>query len=381
MQELMSVLQANLIGIVLMIITLFSLIKNLRSGILADKLFFMLVLSIMVVCLMEILGTVFNHQTFPGAKELNLIFNALLFAVNPIPAFLWALFATCKVYKNEKRLVQIGRFLLIPLVIVVGLSIANLFTDIFFSISDENVYSRANFFFVATMLSALYIIYVVVIVLVKRKDMGKQLFIPMLCFMIPPVFGLVIQFLFYGVYMLWVCVSISVIIIFNHVQNDASITDWLTGLYNRRHLDSYLQQMCRRNRDKLLVGYMIDIDDFKAINDTYGHLTGDRALKDTAAVLKEVAGSRTYLARYAGDEFVVIMEASDETTVKHTLEKFHRSIAEFNLTAKNPYQLSFSIGYSIYKGSIEENEDEFMSRMDSAMYLAKSKTERIEANQ
>lgn len=373
MQQLTIALQSNIIGIILMAITLFSLVKNLRSGILADKLFYMLTFSVMVVCFLEIMGTIFNMQLFTGARELNKIFNALLFAANPIPAFLWALFANCKIYQNEKKLRKTYKLLAIPMVVVIGLSLANLFTDVFFSISTDNVYVRTNFFFVSTLLSVVYIIYVLSIVISQRKNIGKELYIPLLSFMILPVIGLTVQFLFYGIYVLWVSIAISVIIIFNHVQNDYSITDWLTGLYNRKHLDNYLQQMCKRKRTNLIVGLMIDIDLFKIINDTHGHLIGDKALKDTATILKHATGNKAYVSRYAGDEFVIILELDAKSDIKQNINKIHESITMFNNTANRPYKLQLSIGHAVFKGENKETEDEFLSRMDSEMYLIKNR--------
>ena len=120
--------------------------------------------------------------------------------------------------------------------------------------------------------------------------------------------------------MLWVCVSISVIIVFNHVQNDYSITDWLTGLYNRRHLDGYLEQMCQRKRSNLLVGIMLDIDNFKSINDNFGHLVGDDALKSAATLLKN-ARHRSYVARFAGDEFIIILEVQSSDDIQYVIKK------------------------------------------------------------
>lgn len=373
MQALLPVLQSNLIGILLMLITLFSLPKNLRSGVLADRRFFMLVLSVMVVCFLEIMSSVFEYRTFPGARDLNRLSNALLFAANPFPAFLWALYAHSKVYQNEDRLKRSVKILLIPLVLVVILSVANLFADVFFSISPQNEYVRARFFAVSTLLSVVYMLYVAVIVLLERKNIERALPAPMLSFMVLPVVGLLLQFLFYGLYMLWVSVSISVIIVFNHVQNDASITDWLTGLYNRKHLDNYLHQMCKRKHRGILAGLMVDIDCFKSINDTYGHLVGDRALQSIAILLKKNAGPKAYVARYAGDEFVIVGEFDQEEQILHTIQSLRKAVYDFNQTGDSPYRLSLSIGYAVFKGRDRETEDAFLSRIDSAMYLVKSK--------
>ena len=131
MYELFSIVQVNLIGILLMAITLISLVKNFRSGIVADRLFFLLSLSVMFVCFFEIMGYVFDGRSFYGAIALNRFFNSILFAVNPFPAFLWALYAHCKVYRDEASLFRAAKVLSLPLLTFVLLSILNLFTDVF----------------------------------------------------------------------------------------------------------------------------------------------------------------------------------------------------------------------------------------------------------
>lgn len=372
MQELTNVLQSNLIGVFLMIITLFSLRKNRRSGIIADRLFFLLALFVLVVCDMEILATAFNRQTFTGASELNRFFNAVLFAVNPIPAFLWGTYAHCKIYDDEKKLKRASKFLVIPLVIVVVLSFANLFTDVFFSITADNVYMREKGFFLSTCLSVFYIVYVIIIAVWNRKNIEKNLFFPLLSFMVLPVVGLTLQILFMGMYMLWVSVAISVIIVFNHVQNDYAITDWLTGLYNRKYLDTYLQQMYNRKPSSMLVGLMIDVDRFKSINDSFGHLTGDNALRDTAKILKRGAGKKAKVSRYAGDEFVIVLAVENEAEISRIIQRIEKTASEFNQTSGKPYKLEFSIGYAIFKIIEGQTPDDFLYQMDQSMYWKKN---------
>lgn len=372
MQEVTFVLQSNIIGIILIAITLSSLTKSFKSGILVDKLFFILALSVMIVCFLEILGTVFNGSNFFGARELNRFFNALLFAANPVPVLLWVMYTHCKMYGNEEKLKKTYKFLMIPWIIVSALSFMNLFTDVFFTITPDNYYERAAFFPAATALSGVYIVVAVLIIFCRWKAVGKQLTIPLLSFMLLPALGLTLQFMFAGLYFLWVSSAVSIIIIFNHVQNDASITDWLTGLYNRKHLDNYLQQMCKRKRSNLIAGLMIDVDDFKSINDMYGHLKGDGALKSTASALKSASGNKAYVSRYAGDEFVVILQVNNEAEIISVIDRIHKELEEFNRSSADSYKLKVSIGYAVFKGTGEETEERFLSRMDSAMYEVKN---------
>jgi len=91
--------------------------------------------------------------------------------------------------------------------------------------------------------------------------------------------------------------------------------DDLTGAFNRRYLYQYLPQKlveCKAGRQNLWL-FMIDVDDFKQVNDKYGHLKGDEVLKGVANVLKESVRSVDTVIRYAGDEFTIIILSAEAT--------------------------------------------------------------------
>jgi diguanylate cyclase (GGDEF)-like protein/PAS domain S-box-containing protein len=156
---------------------------------------------------------------------------------------------------------------------------------------------------------------------------------------------------------------------------ELSITDDLTQLFNQRHLYQQLQQEIERtNRyQHQLATLLLDLDDFKQFNDTFGHLEGDGVLVKMAKIIRESIRRTDSAFRYGGEEFLVIMP---ETSAKRALilaERIRKEIQEtaFNPAPKAEIQVTCSIGLSQYQSP--EDLKAFIKRVDQNMYQAKAK--------
>lgn len=149
--------------------------------------------------------------------------------------------------------------------------------------------------------------------------------------------------------------------------------DELTGVLNRRGFEYFLGEKKRETeRFRKTFGILfIDIDDFKQINDTYGHKIGDKVLKMVAEVLKSNLRINDVVARYGGDEFVVIFEITDEDELKVLANRINILInSSFIEDSGNLIKVSVSIGGSISK---EGNLERVLEEADRLMYVSKSK--------
>jgi len=164
---------------------------------------------------------------------------------------------------------------------------------------------------------------------------------------------------------------------------DLAMHDGLTGLANRRYCIEHLEREIDRLKEEqtLLVLLFIDLDKFKSINDTYGHRIGDQALRKAANQLKALCRQGDFLARYGGDEFILILNpgdsqnASDEDDLAlHAKQVAHRILESFEksqVDSASPYRLSLSIGITISDPHHFSSED-IIRKADLAMYKAKS---------
>jgi two-component system cell cycle response regulator len=152
-------------------------------------------------------------------------------------------------------------------------------------------------------------------------------------------------------------------------------TDPLTNCFNRRALMEKLEQeMDRAARyATMLTGMMIDIDNFKQINDTYGHLVGDRVLKQLAALLKREQRSVDIVARDGGEEFVVLLPETTSTESRNFAERILRRVATHDFGEPgNPVRVTISIGIATFPDERVTDGESLLRLADTHLYRAKT---------
>ncbi|TWH45874.1 GGDEF domain-containing protein [Sporomusa sp. KB1] len=151
--------------------------------------------------------------------------------------------------------------------------------------------------------------------------------------------------------------------------NLSAHTDFLTGLWNRRYF--YLQlteaELKAAKRNSSLCIAMIDADNFKAVNDIYGHMIGDGLLIDLATILKKNTRSSDVVTRWGGDEFAIIFS---ETSLEDTTAIIERIRYKVEHRLQNPYGLTISAG--IVSLEPEQDSKNLLIKADQALYMAKA---------
>ena len=168
-----------------------------------------------------------------------------------------------------------------------------------------------------------------------------------------------------------VCVTLELLCLYIGALNHQVSIDSLTQVNNRQNLFGYMNYKLK-NHEEPLHFLMIDLDGFKRINDTWGHPEGDNALVTLAGVLKKACGpfrKRPYIARYGGDEFIVVMEGSADDAaalcelIRKTMDEANRSI--------EAYDISLSIGEAEWREGMTPKE--VISEADRELYRIKSR--------
>jgi two-component system cell cycle response regulator len=154
-----------------------------------------------------------------------------------------------------------------------------------------------------------------------------------------------------------------------------SITDELTGLYNRHYLSAHLDNLVRQslNNNKPLSLIMLDMDHFKQVNDTYGHDIGDQVLKQLADVVIKTIRSADLAARFGGEEFVVLMPETDAVQAKDAAERIRRVIETTTMKItheKGEIKKTVSIGVA-FLNEMGDSGHALLKRADEALYKAK----------
>ena len=144
----------------------------------------------------------------------------------------------------------------------------------------------------------------------------------------------------------------------------AATTDHLTGLPNRRALDEF-----RQGAPVPIALAMFDLDHFKSVNDTYGHLVGDIVLQQMARMLDAAAGELGIVYRWGGEEFLLVCPGADTATARGIAERARQLTAEADWAAVAP-DLEVTLSAGAAEGSSEQL-DELVERADLALYRAK----------
>lgn len=155
----------------------------------------------------------------------------------------------------------------------------------------------------------------------------------------------------------------------NDLEEDSTF-DMLTGAFNRRYFEFALhQEISRVNRKRGEFSLILmDIDYFKSINDTYGHATGDRVLKEISVVVKETVRKADIFARVGGEEFVCLLPETSSEAALLTAERI-RKLIESHQSTELP-RVTVSFGVTEYR--LEEPSEELLKRADLALYEAKA---------
>jgi len=153
-----------------------------------------------------------------------------------------------------------------------------------------------------------------------------------------------------------------------------SKTDYLTGQYNRRHILTELEKEVERAEryGRQLSGMMLDIDDFKTINDEYGHLIGDRVIKTIAAVIQKSIRKIDILGRYGGDEFLVILPESTLEMARKVGERIQKNLAVYQMNVLGAMgAATLSIGLLSFDKTKNFKAALFVEETDQALLQAK----------
>lgn len=157
---------------------------------------------------------------------------------------------------------------------------------------------------------------------------------------------------------------------------ELSVTDDLTGLYNSRHLNTVLRKETKRasRSGRPLSLLFLDLDGFKSINDTHGHLCGSRALVEAAAVIRISARETDLVARFGGDEFALVLPDTGGEGAFAVGERIRERIAAHLFLAESGLQirLTVSVGVATLPDSAV-SADELMQAADTAMYHVKDR--------
>lgn len=378
---LTRMLQADLdfYAFLMLLIVFISTYSKSERKFLNYKLFISLIISTMLLLFLEGSTWVINRNIGTGWRILNICSNTVFFILNPVPPLLWVCYADYQLYENAGRVKKILKIFGLLTLIHAVLSIFSHQFKILFYIDNNNIYHRAPLIIVTSFICYMFLIYALIIIIKNKNNIDRKKFYALVLFSLPPLVGGILQLFFYGVAALWPGVALSLLLIYINIQNYEMHTDYLTGVFNRKQFEKHLESKIEEslNKDKMFALLILDLDRFKEINDTYGHLEGDIALETAARILKESLRQNDFIARYAGDEFAVILDTGNKGILEEIVRRVKDNFKYYNMNSYAKYEISFSIGYDIYDNEKQMNLEDYFMYIDKLMYdEKKSKKEK-----
>lgn len=335
------------------------------------KLFLTVILLTILILLLEILSVVLNSGTHRHFMLAHKLVNTLGFALSPLVPMCAALY----VYKisNKYKKIELHKlfWLVVPFGINSILSLGSFNFNWIFGVTNENVYVRGPLFFISPLTSYFYYLVNFLIVYASREKLSREeMLIFSLLTGIPAVLS--IFQLYYFIYLtIWNSVAIAVVINYIFLVQRQTKLDPLTGLGNRIAYEEYLAGLHRKSNIVLAV-INIDLDDFKSINDAFGHYEGDNALRVFARQLEDVFAGKGIPIRLGGDEFIVLLNENQREALEQYITALNNKIDMYNENKEVPYRIKFSYGMTIFNNTYNSIA-ELIQHSDRLMYEEKKK--------
>lgn len=341
--------------------------------------YFMTIALIMIVA--DIISALVEGKDGIFFIGINYLSSMTFLGLTVFGSFYWLLFVRYKLTKDKpfskKCMILIG----IPIGLMTILCVMTPVTHTLFYIDINNIYHRSNWHFLQYTFAFAYLVFASAMALkaaFKEENLAKRRedFV-LASFIIFPIIGGVIQILYFGSPMAISGTVIATFIVFVNMQDSQISHDGLTGIFNRRELDMFLYDKIKNSifKEKLYL-LLIDADDFKLINDNFGHVEGDKALKTLSNILKKVCEKENdFVARFGGDEFAIVCTRESEEDILKIKEDIASGLKEIN-SLERPYKLEASVGYARLN-SPNMTTSEFYELADKDLYITKKRRKKI----
>ena len=258
------------------------------------------------------------------------------------------------------------------------LLIINIFTGFLFYIDSDSIYHRGPCFILMYILPYSYVIVSCVRTVMNMRDPSytgdRHTLVMLALFPLAPGIAGFIQFVYPRLPVACGVLAITTLILYLNWIDQLISLDPLTGLNNRKQLTHFYEQWTKNRTDGDTINVlMIDADKFKTINDTYGHIKGDMALKNIAEAIRlgcRILPVRANISRYGGDEFAVLFESDDPGDAMLLKKTITDELKHVNERTKIPFELTVSIGAASSNGELLLKE--LIDMADEAMYEDKN---------
>jgi len=366
---LLYYIQNSIVSIILLGIVLWYVLGKGGKRQAQDSIFVALLFCALSIVVFEFLVDLLTGKAFFGSRMLLNVSAFGLYMGNPLLGALYLLYLDQLRRKWVRIPFRIGFLTFVPPCFACILCFLSMFNGMIFSVDADNLYHRGASFYLITLIAYGYFIIGVAYLLYFRNSFRHKAISLLLFFPFPILIGSLLQIMFFGIEVAGISMVLTLLIIFLHMQNSQANKDHLTSLYNRSLSEQYLSHLIsHQKKAKPIGGILMDINDFKRINDAYGHDLGDTSLRFFSRLLSDSFRSGWLIARYGGDEFILLREGSSQQELAEELAHFYDQFSLFNAKKILPFPLSVSVGSALYEAIGSMDGPSFIKVLDVQMY-------------
>lgn len=344
-----------------------------------SKRFRKIMITLIALLVMDTIMRVLDGQDVRWGTTMMWITVFVYYILIDVLVLGWFVYTYANIYE-DRELIEDKRLVfctLVPLLIL--LLVMTCWPGVIFGANERNHCVKGRLFLLQYGVWMLYMIVAAGMAFFRRRKAKtrekREECVYLAHFPILPLLGGVIQLVAGGMATAWPFTVASVVMVYVKMQRTQISLDPMTGLNNRNRFNQFIQSKIDNDKGRnswyLL---LIDVDDFKQINDAYGHMAGDEALKKMAAILKRTFGRmNAFLARFGGDEFVVVLDCKRDKDLQNALILLEVVMNNENRHDNARCQLSCSVGCVKYDGEVMKTKEELIAAADREMYLQKRK--------
>lgn len=366
--------EITLIGLCILAVISFNYKRQTGVRACSQTVFLAVLRTVGSLILLEFMLSAVKLLHMPFHRTATAVLAFVFYLLNPLPEALWVAYLDTIIHKEKPPRPQFWAAVFLPFAANAVFSLISLFRPFTFTVLPDGSFARGPFYFLMVLSCYGYFLFYFFIAAFSRNHISRSEYISLLFAALLPVIGGLIQSVFYGVSVVWVSFALALLIVYINMQSVQIYTDPLTGLANRRKFDEELNRLFSARHpeeSRFIAGMMIDVDNFKAINDHYGHGCGDHALELVGDTLRRSIRRGDLAARIGGDEFALLMAVSSPEAAARVESRIRENIDLWNARREFPYEIHLSIGCDIIDRNARLSAKTLLKRIDQRMYSDK----------
>ena len=360
-------------AIFLLIVMIPIIMRNNGKSDMKAKIFLILIYLTIFIILIEVITEVSNGSSGLFGYVIHYSSNVILLLTATLIGSAWACYVDYTIFESEENLRKNQYYLHVPAIISTFL-IVNMFAPFMFHVDQNNIFHRDPLHeLVLASLLAIFI-YVYMMVQKNRDKLKNSVIWGILLFVLLPTIFEASEIILGELPYTFVSIAFSIILVYLFTESVGNTRDKQTDLFTRQKATDQIK-MAIRKKDQFSV-IIIDLDSFKEINDTFGHLVGDKAIVDFAKRMSSLFRFDSLVSRMGGDEFIIISSVIDRDVLTERLEYLEYRTASGNYDYSK--YMNFSYGYALSSEIEELTVDNIIHIADSRMYESKEEKKLLE---